>query len=93
MDEFDADIGAGFGIERGIVVFEIKRDLAGNGEQLRLDAAGQRERRPERDGWCASPGRAASTRKIGLASSAASVSAVACTENSWRSRKVKSPAV
>ena len=40
-DQFDADIGAGFGGERGIVAFEIERHLAGNGEQLGIEAARQ----------------------------------------------------
>ncbi len=40
-DQFDADIGAGLGGERGIIAFEIERHLPGNGEQLGIEAARQ----------------------------------------------------
>ena len=69
------DIGLGLGRERGIVAFEIERRLAGHQEQFGLESAGQREalagadrRRDTTSG--------ASTLKIELAASVASVASV-----------------
>ena len=39
----DADIGAGLAASAGVLAFEIERHLAGDREQFRLEAAGERK--------------------------------------------------
>ena len=88
-----ADIGGGFSRGLGIVALEVERQLAGHGEQLCLQSAGELERRA----WNHCPSRHHSgcqhTPNTALSASIASVPAVAQIVNGSRSRRLSSPAI